>query len=249
MHLPATDGPLHAAAAGTAIPDVILDQAVDIHSVPSNKQLGSGFVINREWVLSARHLYVNETRGPCTPNVSRFLSGASVSGKWWRGWKDSDLAVLRLSKRISATETPIEDVALSVEMTGVVVGYGKGSGQLEVRHVRICDVKPKRVRVEVTDSQNLLCYGDSGGALFVERDGSYVLTAVMIENGGRLLKLLFDRIAHFFGYPADDCFERAWCRRIYPYKALLEGAMSGGPLRCKSYFLRRLLVKLLSHGR
>jgi hypothetical protein len=250
MHTLATDRRSHtAAAARTTIPDFILDQAVDIHSAFDGDQLGSGLVINRQWILSARHCYVNEPRGSCTPNASRFRTGYSSPGKWWRGWKNPDLAILRLNAEISATPIPIEDINLSLDMPGFIVGYGKIAGQLDVRPVKVCVIKPKRVKVEVTDEENLLCYGDSGGALFLDRgDGSYVLAGVMIENAGRLLKLLFERAVAFFGYPPADCFSRAWCRRTYPYKQLIEEGMRGERKPCDRYLFHGLVRKLL-HSR
>jgi hypothetical protein len=252
MHTLATESRTRtaAAAARTGIPAFILDQAVDIHSAFNGRQLGSGLVINREWILSARHCYANEPDGSCTPNTSGFRKGASRPGKWWRGWRYRDLAILRLDQQISATPIPIEKIEPSLDMPGFIVGYGKLAGQLDVRPVKVCRVKPKRVKVEVTDEKDLLCYGDSGGALFLDGgDGSYVFAGVMIENAGRLLKLLFERVVAFFGYPAADCFSRAWCRRVYPYKKSIENGMRGERMPCDRYLLHWLVRRLLQSRR
>jgi hypothetical protein len=250
MHTLATEARSRTAAAAiTGIPAFILDQAVDIHSTFDGDQLGSGLVINRRWILSARHCYVNEPEGSCTPNVCGFRTGASSPGLWWRGWEYRDLAILRLDQEISATPIPIEDIELSLDMPGFIVGYGKSAGQLDVRPVKVCRVEEKRVKVEITDEKNLLCYGDSGGALFVKRGDSYVLAGIMLENSGLLLKLLFERFVAFFGYQPPDCFSRAWCRRLYPYKDDLENGMCGERMPCERYLFHWLVRKLLQWRR
>jgi len=95
----------------------------------------------------------------------------------------------------------------------------------------------------------MLCYGDSGGALFLDRgDGIYVLAGVMAKNAG-LVKLLFEGVVAFFGHTPRDCFSRAWCWRTHPHKMFLEAAMCGDRMPCDRNLFHGLVRKLLKGRR